>query len=102
MDTVYEGEWSLDFKVGKGYMKFPNGSIYFGDFQNNRAHGEGWLKFGDEYYVGDFENGAMQGNGLWKNKEGEKYIGEWKNNKAHGYGAYITNISHHQGIFAKI
>jgi hypothetical protein len=38
-DTVYEGEFSLDFKVGKGYMKFPNGSIYFGDFQNNRTHG---------------------------------------------------------------
>ena len=56
--------------MGKGYMKFPNGAIYFGDFHNDRTHGQGWLKFGDEYYVGDFENGAMQGNGLWRNKEG--------------------------------
>mgnify|MGYP000250577662 FL=1 len=31
-DTVYEGEFSLDYKMGKGYMKFPNGSVYFGDF----------------------------------------------------------------------
>ena len=45
LDTVYEGEFSLDFKVGKGYMKFPNGAIYFGDFQNNKTHGEGWLKY---------------------------------------------------------
>lgn len=69
-ETVYEGEFSLDFKKGKGYMKFPNSSVYFGDFVNNRTHGEGWLKFGEEYYVGDFDNGAMQGNGLWRNKDG--------------------------------
>lgn len=46
-DTVYEGEFHLDFKVGKGYQKFPNGSVYFGDFINNRTHGQGSLKFGD-------------------------------------------------------
>lgn len=38
-DTVYEGQFSLDFKSGKGYQKFPNGSVYVGDFQNNRTHG---------------------------------------------------------------
>jgi hypothetical protein len=46
-DAVYEGEFSLDFKAGKGYQKFPNGSIYFGDFVNNKTHGEGSLKFGE-------------------------------------------------------
>ena len=81
-------------------MQFPNGSVYVGDFQNDRTHGEGHLKFGDEYYVGDFDNGAMQGDGLWRNKEGQKYIGEWKANKAHGYGIYITKLSHYQGTFA--
>lgn len=78
-------------------MKFANGSVYVGDFQNNRTHGEGSLKFNDEYYVGDFLNGSMQGDGLWKNKDGDKYIGQWKNNKAHGYGVYITHSSHYQG-----
>lgn len=58
-DTVYEGEFSLNFKSGKGYQKFPNGSIYIGDFENNRTHGEGSLRYNDEYYIGDFENGCM-------------------------------------------
>lgn len=58
-DTVYEGEFSLNFKSGKGYQKFPNGSIYVGDFENNRTHGEGSLRYNDEYYIGDFQNGCM-------------------------------------------
>ncbi len=58
-DSIYEGQFSLNFKSGKGYQRFANGAIYLGDFQNNRTHGEGWLKLGDEWFVGDFENGGM-------------------------------------------
>ena len=45
--------------MGKGFAKFPNGSVYVGEFANNRPHGRGLLTFGDEYYMGDFSNGAM-------------------------------------------
>lgn len=51
-------------------MKFPNKSVYIGDFTNDKPHGQGMMQYGDEYYIGDFENGAMQGDGLWKNKKG--------------------------------
>lgn len=71
-------------------MKFPNNSVYIGDFVNDKPHGQGLMQLADEYYIGDFENGAMQGDGLWRNKKGEKYVGHWKGNKAHGYGIYST------------
>ena len=95
--TIYEGKFSLGHKMGKGYMKFPNDSIYIGDFVNDKPHGQGLMQLADEYYIGDFDNGAMQGDGLWKNKKGEKYVGNWKTNKAHGYGIYCTEKSHYQG-----
>lgn len=53
---------------------------------------------GEEWFVGDFENGGMEGDGMWRNKDGEKYIGQWKGNKANGYGIYITRASRYQGI----
>lgn len=61
-----------------------------GDFTNDKPHGHGMMQHGEEFYIGDFENGCMQGDGLWKNKKGEKYVGNWKDNKAHGYGIYST------------
>ncbi len=88
--SLYEGEFSLNHKMGKGYMIFPNKSTYYGDFVNDKPHGHGLLTFNSEYYMGDFENGAMEGDGLWKNEKGEKYVGKWKNNKAHGHGIYVT------------
>ena len=46
-DTAYEGEFSLDYKSGRGWQRFPNGSVYVGEFQNNKTHGEGELRFQD-------------------------------------------------------
>lgn len=33
--------------MGKGYAVFPNGSIYYGDFANDRPQGHGILTFGE-------------------------------------------------------
>lgn len=40
-------------------MVFSNGSSYHGDFINDKPQGQGLLSFKEEYYMGDFENGAM-------------------------------------------
>ncbi len=86
--TIFEGKFSLNHKLGKGYIQFANGSIFVGDFSNDKPNGQGMLTYNEEYYIGDFENGMMQGDGLWKNKEGHKYVGQWKSNKAQGNGIY--------------
>lgn len=53
-NSIYEGEFSLNHKNGKGYIKYPNQSQYFGDFSNDKPNGHGFLKYQSEYYIGDF------------------------------------------------
>lgn len=40
--------------MGKGFMRFPNNTEYYGDFTNDKPHGHGMLHYNDEYYIGDF------------------------------------------------
>lgn len=44
-NTLYEGSYSLNHKMGKGYTIFPNQSTYYGDFTNDKPHGHGLLNF---------------------------------------------------------
>ena len=53
-NSLYEGHFSLNHKMGKGYSVFPNGATYYGDFINDKPHGHGLLTMGQEYYMGDF------------------------------------------------
>lgn len=46
-NTAFEGKFSLGHKMGKGYMKFSNGSVYIGDFTNDKPHGQGMMMYGD-------------------------------------------------------
>jgi hypothetical protein len=34
-------------KMGKGYMKFANNSVYVGDFTNDKPHGQGMMQLSD-------------------------------------------------------
>lgn len=52
---IYEGDWVMDKREGRGYEFFINGNTYQGEFRNNKAHGKGVYS--------------------WKN--GEVYDGEW-------------------------
>lgn len=39
--SIYEGNFSLGHKMGKGYIKYSNKSVYIGDFVNDKPHGQG-------------------------------------------------------------
>jgi hypothetical protein len=41
---IYEGAFSLNRKMGKGLMIYAGGSTYYGDFTNDKPHGQGLLK----------------------------------------------------------
>jgi hypothetical protein len=53
--------------VGIRNYTYPDGSIYEGEWQNNKRHGRG----------------------LWFRPDGMKYDGEWKNDKPNGQGTLI-------------
>ena len=64
----YEGEWLLGSQVrqGRGIQVWPDGSMYEGYWQDNKANGKGRLIHAD----------------------GDVYDGHWKDDKAHGFGIY--------------
>jgi hypothetical protein len=51
-------------RSGKGYYRYPEGSIW----------------------VGEFKNGVPQGKGICYYANGDRYEGEWENNKPNGEG----------------
>lgn len=72
-----------------GYMIYPNGEKYIGQFSDNKLNGKGkYIKNGGVYY-GEWLNDQRHGHGeeVWKN--GDRYIGEYQHNKKHGKGKLI-------------
>ena len=77
-----------------GWINFSDGTIYSGEFKNDKFHGYGelWTAEGDdrdhESYEGEWKNGKRHGKGkeiygINKKMYG-RHHGEWKNGKRHG------------------
>ena len=93
-DGLYEGIIINGKREIKGIMKYKNGSIYEGQWKNDKRHGRG-LYTTQNYnnpnvkgilYEGEFNNDKIEGYGIGKYSSGDKYEGEWKNNKQYGRG----------------
>lgn len=68
-----------DCKNGIGELKFGSGSIYKGEFQNERFRGYGVLKLDTGgIYKGQFPHSGM-GWGVFTNKHGRVFTGQWDN-----------------------
>lgn len=67
--SIYFGEWSigLNVKEGRGVQVWPDGSLYEGYWQANKANFFGRLL----------------------HKDGDIYQGQWLDDKAHGFGYYF-------------
>jgi hypothetical protein len=66
----YSGGYQYSLKHGLGYLEYPNGDTYRGQFAFDKRHGAGTYK-----YVAD--------------KSGNMYSGEWRNGLRHGQGAFV-------------
>ncbi|CEL94544.1 unnamed protein product [Vitrella brassicaformis CCMP3155] len=73
---------------GKGKILYPDGSIYSGEFVNNKRHGRGFL-FGADgtRYVGDWYEDEKHGEGKEVRVDGSVYIGQFRSGLRHGKGA---------------
>jgi hypothetical protein len=65
-ESQYQGEWKIEklLRDGKGFMIWPDGSLYEGYWEENKANGYGRMIHAD----------------------GDVYEGDWLNDKAHGEG----------------
>ena len=57
--TVYEGQWKNNKAHGYGTLTLPGGGVYKGDYQNGEFHGHGKmiLPEGKVEYEGEWRSG---------------------------------------------
>ena len=68
--------------MGKSQLEFPDGSFYFGHTLNGQPHSDGIMRYPNEsVYEGEFEYGERSGFGTLTTKNRYKRVGEWKNDK---------------------
>jgi hypothetical protein len=85
---TYFGEWKNDKRHGQGVFKTPEGLTYVGEWKDDNMHGQGSATFpSGQTYVGGWKDSKRhgQGSGTWS--DGETYVGEWKDSKRHGQGS---------------
>lgn len=63
---LYEGDWSMGAKNGKGMYRCCNGVIYDGRWKDDMRHGFGTCTYAN----------------------GDEYKGKWAKNQKHGDGVY--------------
>ena len=75
---------------GKGFLEWPDGRKYFGDWFGNLMDGNGELRFPDgRIYVGEYKKDRKEGYGQFNWPNGKIFKGYWKNGKQHGDGVII-------------
>lgn len=85
----YEGEWLLgsEIRQGKGMQIWPDGSLYEGWWQENKANGKGRLIHADgDIYDGYWKDDKAHGYGVYSHLDGARYEGYWQEDKQHGKG----------------
>ncbi|MBN2160022.1 MAG: hypothetical protein JW807_11555 [Spirochaetes bacterium] len=74
---------------GRGTMRYLNGSVYSGQWEDGRMHGNGSIRWEDgSRYAGQWVRGKRTGSGTYIWPSGDRYVGEWKDNQMCGTGTY--------------
>mgnify|MGYP001441765259 CR=1 FL=1 len=105
------------FYHGKGRLEFKDGSVYEGQFENNKMHGYGKIFFKDgSIYQGNFKNNLRDGTGILRSTDGsqqrviyqkgkfkkvytEDYTFHWKNTVEGTFEVTAANPSEATDIF---
>jgi S1-C subfamily serine protease len=93
--SVYSGNWLNNKPHGQGTVIRSDGSKYVGGWKNGKPYGRATvnqLYHDGSRYVGEVRNGIPDGQGTMTLPNGDKYEGEFRKNKRHGYGT-LTNTN---------
>ena len=91
--TVYMGEFKNNKKDGYGLYRWSDGTVYLGEWKNDNMEGFCYIKYANERgYEGQMKNGFKNGYGEFTFKPSRKYIGYYVNDLKDGFGIYIFNI----------
>jgi len=74
---------------GRGTMRYLNGSVYTGQWENGKMHGNGTIRWEEgAVYTGQWVHGKRTGYGSYTWTSGDRYVGEWKENQLFGPGIF--------------
>ena len=91
--TVYIGEFQDNKKNGIGMYRWPDGTIYSGEWKNDTMDGFCYIQFGDNRkFEGQMLSGVKNGYGEYTWSKKRKFIGNYVNDLKEGFGIYIWNI----------
>ena len=91
--SIYMGEFKNNKKEGLGLYRWQDGTLYYGEWKNDNMEGFCNIKFiDDRAYEGQMKNGLKNGYGEFTWKPIRKYIGYYINDLKDGFGIYIWNI----------
>jgi len=91
--SLYMGEFKNNKKDGLGLYRWQDGTIYYGEWKNDTMEGFCNIKFiDDRVYEGQMKNGLKNGYGEFTWKPIRKYIGYYINDVKEGFGIYVWNI----------
>ncbi|MBN1533212.1 MAG: hypothetical protein JXA20_11160 [Spirochaetes bacterium] len=72
---------------GRGRMRYRNGSVYEGQWEDGRMHGNGVIRWDDgSSYIGEWRRGKRCGFGIYRWSDGRIYAGGWEDNNMSGFG----------------
>eukprot|EP01032_Pedospumella_encystans_P018643 gene18643-biopygen15186 len=99
--AVFDGVYlSEKKKHGQGQIKYLDGSVYEGEWVNNKRHGAGRLtSTAGEVFEGVFVKGTpVSGKGVLSLSSGSKYEGELVQGKRHG----LAKITNKEGVVEEV
>jgi len=75
----YDGEYESNKKHGKGVMKYPDGGTYEGHWKEGMREGHGTFKYPNgDWYKGTWSGGKKSGEGTYFSYQGSCwYVGTW-------------------------
>lgn len=85
-----------------GYMTFPDGGRYAGDYRSGPPHGNGTMSFHDgSKYEGRFREGKQWGKGIMYLPDGGVYEGDFCRGIVNGFGKELRpdGTVRHVGLF---
>ena len=94
----YIGVMKNGQKSGQGKMLYANGNVYQGNWSLDKREGKGMLSWSPDdlsmvSFDGDWKDGSINGQGTMVFKNGDRYTGPFKLRQMNGCGGFYTKAN---------